>query len=550
MRFIIFLSFIIFLAPHAFAQTLTLTTYYPSPSGDYANLSVTGNLGVGTTTPIAKLHVKGGGAVIGTNGSTSTTRALTILADGQVRLNPGPYAGAWTGALQIQNNNNSRFVWLSPLDSGSSANARLRTAATGFDIYTGGTTANAGVLGLSQNISGCIGIGIAAPAYRLDLNGGTFAYGLGNSRTETRENAGLSGAAGAQSGFFQTSAPVNYPAGAASWWHLIEARHSNVTNNYALQIAGSFFDQNLYFRKTNNLATTAWQSLIYRNATGNVTIPNLGGNPAMLNFPNLDDGRNTADGITWYVPGAPAYGIYRTVGAWSPPNYQQLQIAFATGIVIDGGTAYGRSGTSIQPAGGPTSTGGRLTAHGNIINDSPSQGWLRLTGDLPGYATSTHPTLKTQSLYIYFSAGGLYSAYMNSLGVFTSVSDRNKKENFVELDLQDILHKIDQLPAYQWNFKGESPSIKHIAPIAQDFYKLFGLNGDNDKMISGIDPAGVALVGIKALSAKVLALENENKAFKARMATLDQGYSEFQARLAVLEKENKELKETLMTLKK
>ncbi|NBR14124.1 MAG: hypothetical protein EBU01_06010, partial [Crocinitomicaceae bacterium] len=113
---------------------------------------------------------------------------------------------------------------------------------------------------------GNVGIGTASPAYRLDLANGTFGFGSSNVRTETRDNAGLQGNAGAQSGFFETAGPTNYPAGASSWWHLIDVRHSNNSNNYALQIAGSFFDQNLYFRKTNNSATTAWSQLITTNS--------------------------------------------------------------------------------------------------------------------------------------------------------------------------------------------------------------------------------------------------------------------------------------------
>ncbi len=43
----------------ATADALTLTTYYPSPSGDYQNLCVSGNLGIGVMTPAAALDVRG-----------------------------------------------------------------------------------------------------------------------------------------------------------------------------------------------------------------------------------------------------------------------------------------------------------------------------------------------------------------------------------------------------------------------------------------------------------------------------------------------------------
>lgn len=43
---------------------------------------------------------------------------------------------------------------------------------------------------------------------------------------------------------------------------MLDVRHSNSTNNYAMQFAGSFFDQNLYFRKTNASASTAWSRVM------------------------------------------------------------------------------------------------------------------------------------------------------------------------------------------------------------------------------------------------------------------------------------------------
>ncbi|MFZ2038579.1 MAG: LamG-like jellyroll fold domain-containing protein [Minisyncoccia bacterium] len=78
-------------------------------------------------------------------------------------------------------------------------------------------------------------------------------------------------------------------------------------------------------------------------------------------------------------------------------------------------------------------------------------------------------------------------------------SSRSVKENFTQLDKQDILNKISSLDMTQWNYIAQDDGIKHIGPIAEDFYALFGLGG-TDKAISTIDPAGIALVGIQALN--------------------------------------------------
>jgi hypothetical protein len=87
-------------------------------------------------------------------------------------------------------------------------------------------------------------------------------WGENDSRTDTRDNASLAGSAGAKSGFYQTVNPINFPAGASSWWHLLDVRHTNPANNYAMQIAGSFYDQKLFFRKTNGDPNTGWTQFL------------------------------------------------------------------------------------------------------------------------------------------------------------------------------------------------------------------------------------------------------------------------------------------------
>ncbi len=88
---------------------------------------------------------------------------------------------------------------------------------------------------------------------------------------QSRNDAGLKGDAGATSGFFDASAPVNFPTGATTWWHFLDVRHSNPLNNYAMQFSGSFFDQNLFFRKTNNNASQPWSKVVLE-ADGKVGI--------------------------------------------------------------------------------------------------------------------------------------------------------------------------------------------------------------------------------------------------------------------------------------
>lgn len=89
-----------------------------------------------------------------------------------------------------------------------------------------------------------------------------------------------------------------------------------------------------------------------------------------LQFCNINDPNrtNAFDGITWY-PGKPEmYGIYKTIGTWEAPRYQQLNMTWATGIIIDGGNIgnYLNVGTAIQPNGGPVTIGNKKLLKSNI----------------------------------------------------------------------------------------------------------------------------------------------------------------------------------------
>jgi hypothetical protein len=81
---------------------------------------------------------------------------------------------------------------------------------------------------------------------------------------------------------------------------------------------------------------------IGNNTPGNPTYP---GN--RLSFNNLNDGSNGLDGITWWSPNPGLYGIFKTQGAWTAPNYQQLQLSWSTGIILNPGSDYGKSFVDI-----------------------------------------------------------------------------------------------------------------------------------------------------------------------------------------------------------
>jgi hypothetical protein len=87
-------------------------------------------------------------------------------------------------------------------------------------------------------------------------------------------------------------------------------------------------------------------------------------------------------------------------------------------------------------------------------------------------------------------------------GAFVSSSDRQAKENFLEVNTREVLDKVVALPMQTWNYKSQDPSIRHMGMMGQDFKTAFGV-GETDKGINTVDADGVALAAIQGLNQKV-----------------------------------------------
>ncbi len=108
-----------------------------------------------------------------------------------------------------------------------------------------------------------------------------------------------------------------------------------------------------------------------------------------------------------------------------------------------------------------------------------------------------------------FSGGyRLWSSYPDSTaGVYmrhgqsgwSNYCNRDMKENFEPIDVEQILEKIGRMPITKWNYKKTDPNEKYIGPTAQDFYAAFQLNGTDSLGINTISMDGINMAGIQAL---------------------------------------------------
>lgn len=93
-------------------------------------------------------------------------------------------------------------------------------------------------------------------------------------------------------------------------------------------------------------------------------------------------------------------------------------------------------------------------------------------------------------------------------GTLYANSSKYLKENISEVSFNEILESVQSLPVYTWNYIGKNQEARHIGPMAQDFYELFGL-GRDDEHISSLDVNGVSLAAIQALYARIKELEKQ-----------------------------------------
>ncbi len=123
-------------------------------------------------------------------------------------------------------------------------------------------------------------------------------------------------------------------------------------------------------------------------------------------------------------------------------------------------------------------------------------------------------------------------------GAWANLSDRNAKTNVVPLDDDAVLAKVDALPIDAWQYKTER-GVRHVGPMAQDFYAAFGTGADN-RHITSIDEDGVALAAIKALDAKLAAKDVEVRRLQGANVQLRRQFAALNAKVDALAMARKE----------
>lgn len=230
-----------------------------------------------------------------------------------------------------------------------------------------------------------------------------------------------------------------------------------------------------------------------------------------------------------------ANGAYSTIaGGGGPAGYPDRNQTDGDHASVGGGqrnSAYGRGATI--PGGEDNEANGacsfaagcraKATYHGSFV-------WAD-TSAHDFYATATNQfraraTGGVQFVVAIDGTSGLptWTADLAPGGSWTYTSDSTLKENFELVDGSALLNNLSSIPISRWNAKDQDDAIKHIGPMAQDFYAAFGL-GKSDRQITTSDICGVALAAIQELDArtrKIEELESQIAELRQMVNTLSQ----------------------------
>jgi hypothetical protein len=207
-------------------------------------------------------------------------------------------------------------------------------------------------------------------------------------------------------------------------------------------------------------------------------------------------------------------------------------------IVLGPSIANGSFGVAIGLQN--SASGNFSVAIGKNARTANRQGSVVLGDGCAGFSSdSVYPTANNQVVMRgcggvkVFTNQGLTSGVELEAGGsgWSAVSDRNRKENFAQLEGEDVLARLRRVPVSSWNYITQDRSIRHMGPMAQDFYAAFGL-GENELMINSVDIDGVNMAAIQALTARTDALQAENASLREENADLRARVERIEAILA------------------
>jgi hypothetical protein len=502
----------------------------------------TDNVGIGTPTPTEKLSVAGNISTTGTIDSMGQMSKIRFHYNTAGELpNPSTYhgmfahvhdvgkayfahAGAWvelsaitavTAGSGLSGGGTSGAVTLSLLTS-CSANQILKWNGSTWACATDDTGSFSG-WALTGNSGTSPGTNFMGTSDNQALE-----FKVNNARALRLEPGSTPNLTGGYSGNTVSGGAV----GATIAGGGVSGAVNQVTNNYGT-VSGGFSNT-----ASGDSSTVSGGSA--NTASGDSsTVSGGSANTAINHFSTVSGGQfNIASGQRATVGG----GYGNSAGDFSTVGGGRSNTASGFFATVGGGDSNMASGFVATVGGGHNNTAAgdySFVVGRRAKNTDASHDGVFLFAD----STDADFSSTAANEFAVRASGG-YRLYSNSgltagvtlaagAGAWASVSDRALKENFRILEGRAVLHRLSLIPITEWNYKAQDAAIRHLGPMAQDFYAAFGL-GEDDRHITTIDADGIALISIQALYE--LSLQKDKK-----IETLTQEVNELREQLQALQ---------------
>ena len=89
-------------------------------------------------------------------------------------------------------------------------------------------------------------------------------------------------------------------------------------------------------------------------------------------------------------------------------------------------------------------------------------------------------------------------AYLSSGGTWTNASSRDLKDDVRPVNGSEVLRALADLPVSTWHYRAEAAGVRHMGPMAEDFFRAFHL-GEDGRHLATVDADGVSLAAVRAL---------------------------------------------------
>jgi hypothetical protein len=452
--------------------------------------------GSSTVTPRAVVGIVTGADAVGVVGSSQGAGGVGVFGDAEQ-----------TGSIAVHGlNSGTGFAGFFGLTGAGTtgADSALEAINSGGSNSPEGMYGNAGIFAITNAMN-------ESPAVSIATNGiNAYALKVVNSGTEDRTI---------------TNPPSNNGGGIAGYFEINNA--NTITNQaaiFAVSSGGSTTTAGAYgvagyFQITNPENEDPAVAIFSNGLGGSLDVVNSGGSAsgsaAVVENTNAN---NDSPALLVQTESPSATAIRAYIGYDGNGIGLEGEADGASGIGVYG---FSYSGTGVYGSSDTSGTG---------VSGSSYSG-TGVSGSSVASGTGVYGTSYNGHAAEFVGTDGTVTCYFPSGTTWSCTSDRNAKEDFHEVDLKDMLHRLAAMPVFTYKVKHQSDTdARWLGPVAQDFKAAFGLGETNDdKHINLGNEMGVALAAIKGLyaelqdrDARIAALESEMADMKASLTRLSQ----------------------------